>query len=244
MKKEKRMTIKTKTNLYKTNARVAGALFLIAMVTSLVGAGIIETVLSTPDYLLKASSNETQLVLGVLLELTNGIAVIGIAVTLFPVLKKESEALALGYVGFRIIESVIIIAALISPLALIALSQEYVSAGAPAASYFQTVGGSFLEVRSLWLGALLGIVFSLAALIFYYLLYGSRLVPRWISIWGLIAVILLFAWNLLELFGISISAGIILGLPIILNEIFLGIWLIVKGFDPSVIVSGSAQADR
>lgn len=70
---------------------------------------------------------------------------------------------------------------------------------------------------------------------FYYLLYQTKLVPRWLSAWGLIAVVLVLTWNLLETFGISFNVGIIFGLPIILNEIFLGIWLIVKGFDASVI---------
>ena len=78
---------------------------------------------------------------------------------------------------------------------------------------------------------MLGIFFGLAALLFYYLLYRSKLVPRFISVWGFIAVVLVLAWNLVEIFGISVSFGMILALPMILNEIFLGIWLIVKGFD-------------
>jgi hypothetical protein len=155
--------------------------------------------------------------------------------------KKYSEALALGYVALRIIEAVVIIAAVVSALSLIALSQEYVKAGAPDASYFQTLGTSFLAIRAHWVSTMLGIFFSLGALLFYYLLYQSKLVPRFISVWGLIGVALILTWNLLDLFGIS--AGMILALPIILNEIFLAIWLIVKGFDSSAIASGSAKTD-
>ena len=233
----------TQMNSNRKTARIVGALFLTAMVTSLLGGIWLESILNAADYLINVSANETQVILAVLLELINGIAIVGIAVMMFPIFKKYDEALALGYIALRIIEAVIVIAAVISPLSLIALSQEYVKAGAPDASYFQTLGTSFLEARALWVDLMLGIFFSLGALLFYYLLYQSKLVPRWLSVWGLIAVALLLTWNLLEMFSISIYAGMILALPIILNEIFLGIWLIVKGFNSSAIASESAKTD-
>jgi hypothetical protein len=228
-------------NTYRKTAIIVGALFLTAMATSLIGGIWLESILTAPDFLVSVSAKETQVVMGVLLELINGIAVIGIAVMMFPLFKKQNEALALGYVAFRIIEAVIIIAAVITPLTLIALSQSYLIAGAPEASNLLTLGSSFLVVRELLVGQMIGIFFSLAALLFFYLLYQSKLVPRFISVWGLISVALVFTWNLLELFGISISAGMILALSMILNEIFLAIWLIVKGFNLSAIASGSAK---
>jgi hypothetical protein len=88
-----------------------------------------------------------------------------------------------------------------------------------------------LEVRQRLVGQFTGIFFSLSALLLYYLLYQSRLVPRFISIWGLVAVALVMTWNLLELSGIHVSTGMVFGLPIILNELLLAIWLIVKGFN-------------
>jgi len=218
-------------NSSKKAARIVGALFLIAMLTSILGGGLIEAVLDAPEYLMDVSANETQVIIGVLLELVNGIAVVGIAVFMFPLFKKYSEALALGYVAIRIIEAVTVIAAVVSALALLALSQEYVKAGAPDASYFQAIGASFLAARAHWVSLMLGIFFSLGALLFYYLLYQSKLVPRFISVWGFIGAALILSWNLLEMFGLSVSAGLILALPIILNEIFLGIWLIAKGFN-------------
>ncbi|MGB3717335.1 MAG: DUF4386 domain-containing protein [Candidatus Promineifilaceae bacterium] len=230
-------------NTNKKTARIVGVLFLTAMVTSILGGAIIESILTAPDYLIDVSANETQVVIGVLLELINATAVVGIAVMMFPLFKKHNEALALGYVGFRIIEAVIAIGAVITPLTLIALSQEYLTAGASDASYFQTLGTSFIEVRAQLVGQMLGIFFSIGALLFYYLLYQSKFVPRFISVWGLIGAVLVLTWNLLEILGISLSVGMILALPIILNEIFLGIWLIAKGFNPSSIVSDSAKAD-
>ena len=96
-----------------------------------------------------------------------------------------------------------------------------------------------LEIRDgIYVGH--GYIFAVAALIFYYLLYQSKLIPRWISVWGVIAAILLILVNLLEVMGI-IPASMILYLPIILNELVLAIWLIVKGFNPSAIASASAE---
>jgi len=222
-------------NASKKTARIVGALFLIAMVTSLVGGLWLESIITAPDYLRAVSAQETAVVTGVVLELINGLAVVGIGVLMFPVFRKHDEALALGYVAARLIEGMIVFAAVISPLALIALGQAYGAAGAAEASHIEAAGTAFLAARTVLAGQLLGIFFGLAALVLYYLLYRSRLVPRFISVWGLIAAVLVLAWNLLETFGISVSFGMILALPIILNEIFLGFWLIAKGFSSAAV---------
>lgn len=218
-------------NSYKKTARIVGALFLIAMAASLFGGIWLETFLSTPDYQSAIMENQSQVVMGVLLELINGLAVIGIAVGMYPLFRKYSESLALGYVALRTIESVVIVAAVISPLALLAINQDTADA-AP----FQPLGESLLAVRSILVGQITGIFFSLAALLLFYLLYQTKLVPRFISVWGLIGVALVLAWNLVELFGITVSIGMFLALPMILNEIFLAIWLIFKGFDQPAVL--------
>ncbi len=212
---------------------VVGMLFLIALVAAIVGGSIIDGILGESDYLSEIAANETQLLVGALLELINGVAVIGIAVLLFPILKRQDEGLAMGYVALRIIEAIVIFAALIAPVALIALAQD---SSAGDASSLQAAGASFVAVRERLVGQFTGIFFGLAALLLYYLLYRSRLVPRLISMWGLIAVVLILTWNLLKLFDIEISAGMIFGLPIILNELFLALWLIIKGFNASAEV--------
>ena len=227
-------------NSNRRTARIVGALFLIAIVVSILGGSIIEPVLTAPDYLSSVSANGARVVLGVLLELINGLAVIGIAVLLFPILKKHNEALALGYVALRILEAVVVIVAVSAPLTLTALSRAYVAGGAADASAFNAVGTALVAERSLWVSQMLGIFFGLTALVLYYILYRSKLVPRFISIWGLIGAVLVMAWNLLELFGISVSLGMVLALPIMLNEILLAIWLIVKGFKSPSLASESA----
>jgi len=214
-----------------TTARVVGALFLIAMVTSLGGGIWLESIAGAPGYLAEISSQSTEVLLGVLLELINCLAVIGIAAMLFPLMRKLSGALAAGYLGTRVVEAVVLSLAAISPLLLVTLGEEYLAAGAAGAAAFETAGALVMAARGHLASLLTPIFFSLAALLLYVFLYRSRLVPRFISIWGFIGVAALFTWNMVEAFGMSISAGMVFAAPMILNEIFLGIWLLAKGFD-------------
>jgi hypothetical protein len=224
-------------NTGKKTARWVGALFLIAMVASLLGGGLINSIVSSPDYLGAISENKTQLMAGVLLELVNAIAVVGIAAAMFPLLKQYNETISFGYLGFRVIESVFCSVIVITPLSLITLSQQYPKAGAAEVSYFQSAGALAIAERASVTGLLIPVFFSLGALLFYYLLYRSILLPRFISVWGFIAAALILIFNLLSQFvEIGMIIGLMYALPMILNEIFLGIWLIAKGFnsvDPS-----------
>ena len=174
------------------------------------------------------------------------VAVAGIAITMYPILRKHNGALALGYVGARIIEGIIFIVAVIGLLSLLTLSQEFVKAGAPNASYFQNLGTLLLAARD-WAGHVLGsIAFSLGALMFYYLLYQSKLIPRWLSVWGLIGAPLALAEGLFLMFDLIdpfSTNAILLNIPIGVNEMVLAVWLIVKGFNSSAIASGSAKTD-
>jgi len=224
---------------------MVGALFIIATGSSILATfGFLEPILNAPDYLISVSANETQLIIGVLIDAINSVAVVVIAVMLFPILKKHSEALAIGYVASRIIESVILIVGHISQLSLVPLSQEYVQAGTLEAAYFLPSGTLLLAVSDwTWL---LGptIVLGITALILNQILYQSRLVPRWISVWGLIGGIMILAAGLLAMVGVIGTKSTIfflLGAPIALNEMVFAVWLIVKGFNSSAIVSPSAK---
>jgi len=220
----------------KKIATTAGALFLTAMAASLLGGGLVESVISAPDYLLAVSENETLVIAGTLLELANAIAVVGIGVLMFTVLKQHNEIMALGYLSIRVVEAVFCSVIVISPLSLIRLSQEYSIAGADAA-YLQTVGAQSIAERASVYDLLIPVFFSLGALLLYSSLYQSKLLPRFISVWGLIAAILILTLNLLSTFNVEVGMGasLIFALPIILNEIFMGIWLIVKGFNSSAV---------
>ncbi|MBW7475532.1 DUF4386 domain-containing protein [Paenibacillus oenotherae] len=216
-------------NAHRKSATIAGVLFLVATAAYMIGNGMIESIVGAPDYLHHVYAKKNVVIYGVLLELINSAAVVGIAVMLFPILKKHSEIIALGYVGFRVIEAVILIIGAIGPLLLIGLSREYTAAGAPDNSYFQTVGGLASE-GSFMAFQLAMIVLGLYSLLFCYLLYQSKLVPRFLSVLGLIGYASLSASAVLELMGHN---GMLLYIPGALFEIILPIWLIVKGFDLS-----------
>ena len=218
----------------KKTAVLVGTLFLTAMAASLVGGGLVESVISLPDTFTAILENETLLVVGVLLEVVNAIAVLGIGILMFTVLKRQNETLATGYLGLRIVEAVFCSVIVISPLALLKLSQEQSFAGTISADV-QTASALAIAERASTINLLIPIFFCLGAFLLYSLLYSSKLLPRFISVWGGIAAVLILTLNLASLFGLKagMSVSMILALPIILNEIFMGIWLIVKGFNSS-----------
>ena len=226
-------------NTNRRTARIVGVLFITATVASSLSFAIFDPILNAPDIIVTVYANITQVIIGVLLLLIDCAAVVAIPVMLVPIFKKHNEALALGYVGARIIESVILIVGTIFLLSLLTLSQKYVQVAAPDASYFQTLGTLLLAVYEWTLLVGIMIVFSLTALILNYLLYQSELIPRWLSVWGLIGATLLLAVGLLEIFGFNLTE--ILSIPIALQEMVFAAWLIIKGFNSSAIASGSAK---
>ena len=178
--------------------------------------------------------------MGVLLVLTMGISLSMMSVVLFPIFRKYNEALALGAVIFRgALELVSYLGIAISWLLLLTLSQEYVSAGTPAVSNFQLMGTMLLDV-ALQIGStgLGSIVFSIGALIIYYVFYKTKLIPTWLSLWGLIGAILYLASPILFMFGFDFEfLQYLLGV----QEMVMAGWLIVKGFNPTAIASLSGK---
>jgi hypothetical protein len=228
--------MENKVDAGRKAAVIVGVLFLIALFFNLIAMAIYGPILDAPDYLLKAYPNRIQVILGVLIDFICVPAIVLIPVVLFPVLKPHNERLALGYVGFRFLEVVFFIVPLIKSLSLIDLSREYINAGAADGSFFQILGGS-IHAQNDWTTLFYIIIFTLGALMFYRLLYKSRLLPRFISIWGLISAALLLAGAVVGMFDIIPLSNVMVmfGPVIALNELVLAIWLIVKGFNPAAI---------
>lgn len=221
-------------NTHRKTAIIVGILFIIGTVAGILSVVFTGSILGDPDYLIKVSENENQIIIGSLLILIMGFALAMVPAMLFPILKKHNEPLAFGAIVFRgALEAVTYIAIVINWLLLLTLSQEYVKAGIPDASYFQTLGTLSLEA-GVWIGYLLSIVFSLGALMIYYIFYQSKLIPRWLSVWGLIGAIIYFAVPLLAMFGFVWE---ILYAPLAVQEMVFAVWLIVKGFNSSAIAS-------
>jgi hypothetical protein len=233
-------------NSINKTAGIVGVLYIIGTIAGMLSHVLTRPVLGGSDFLVNVSTHEIQIIAGALFVLIMGFALAMVPVMMFPLLKKYNEALALGYVVFRgALETMMYIVMAISWLFLIPLSQEYVKAGTPDASYFQTLGAVLLKGHDL-IGPVQTIVFCLGALIFYYLLYQTKLIPRWLSGWGLIAIIPYLAAGLLVLFGFSgplSTSEIVLDFPLALQEMVMAVWLIVKGFNPSAIASGSATGE-
>ena len=218
----------------KITTRIVGALFLIQMIAAVIShSTILAPILRGNDFLVKVAANESNVILAALLDLVTGAAVFGISTLLFPILKKHSESIALWYAGLRLNEWVATVISGVFLLTIISISKEYAQASMPESSDLQSLGKYILKARNMTkILMLLG--YCLSAVLFYFLLYRSRLLPRFISIWGLVGVLLLFIEIMSNIYGNSVG-GIKIMLPLGLNELCLGVWLIVKGFNQAAL---------
>jgi hypothetical protein len=236
----------TKESPYGTNrlnAVIVGVLFIIATVAGTIAASIGNPILDAPDYLTKISANEGTIIIGAFLAFLMAISCAGIGLGLYPIMRKYSAGMAIGTVGFRVIESMIQILGGVSMIALLALSQEFVKAGAPDATYFQTIG-AVIKAGDEWLsnGVML-LSWCIGALMYYALFYQYRLVPRWLSGWGLIGITLTIISSVLVLLHVIPGFGtvqVVANLPIALQEMVFAVWLIAKGVNMSAVAPKTA----
>ena len=127
-------------NSVRMNAMIVGVLFIIGTVTGTIAAINSSPILDAPDYLTSIAANESQIIMSTFLVFLEGVACAGIGLALYPIMKKYSTGLAIGVVGFRVAEGIFEILGAVFTIGLLALSQEFVKAGAPDATYFQTIG--------------------------------------------------------------------------------------------------------
>jgi hypothetical protein len=225
----------------RTTARWVGVLFIVATAAAIVGGGLVESVVADAPGV--SASDEIQMVSGVLLELLLVLAVVGIPALLFPVLRRRSEGLALGYLGARMIEGALLLAAAVCAMVILTVSDASGAAGAAGQGALIT----FAEVTRDW-AYLIGsmVALGVGGIIFYSLLLTGRFVPAWLSVWGLVGAVLILARGVLEMYGIdfSIAFQAVFAAPIALNEMVLAVWLIVRGFAPPVVRAPRQLADH
>jgi hypothetical protein len=220
----------------QTIARVFGVLYLITFITAISAYFFYVPVLDDPRYILGGGADNS-VAFGAFLELLLIIANIGTAVVLYPILKRQNEILILGYVTARVMECVFIAVGILSLLTVVALRQG-AAAGADAASLL-TAGESLVALHE-WT-RLLGPGFMVGVgngLILGYLMYRSGLVPRGMAVLGLIGGPLIIASGVGVLLGVIEEGGVVQGIatiPEFFWELLLGVWPIVRGFDPSAI---------
>ena len=221
----------------RTAARVAGILFIAATVAFSVSVVVLDPILGADDYLASVAANGHRVGVGTLLELINHIAVVGIAVIIFPILRRFSTRVAAGYVAARSIESVLFAVGTMHLVALANLSRASTNAGASHGSHFQTIGGMLLAGHNWDDAGLLFTAFSIGALMLNWALLRTRLVPRWLSGWGLVGAALLLLARIIVMSGshLASSTAFIMDAPIMLQEMVFAVWLIAKGFNTDAL---------
>lgn len=216
----------------KKLARIAGILFLFQLIPYYIGHEIIlGSILYQEDLLNAVTQNRSQMALAIVLEIFSAFSFIAFSVILYQMLKDTSLYIARLYLGIRFVEFTIIMFSQMKLTTLLSVSKA-----------FGTEGEVFLSTQEIivqtglyeweWINLIYMLVFCINALFFYYLLFQSRLVPRFISVWGFLGAFLALCIPVLLLFG-QPTPGFIIYAPIGFNELFLAIWLIIKGFDQS-----------
>ena len=218
--------------LTRRNAAIVGVLFVIATAAGSIAAAMGSPILEAPDYLSKTAANEGTVLLGAFLIFLMSVACAGVGLGLYPILRRYSVGLAIGATGFRLLESMTQVLWGAGVIALLALSREFVAAGAPDAAYFQTIG-AVIQTGGEWISNGVTLVFwCIGASMYYGVFYRYRLVPRWLSAWGLVGITLTVITSALVMLGVIPGFGTVqmmANLPIALQEMVFAVWLIAKG---------------
>ena len=226
----------TQTDAERRVARMVGWLMIATFVTSIAALLLYDPLLNDADYIL-GGEYDSQIALGALLEVLLIITNVGTAVVLFPIARRYSETLALGWVAARIIESAAILVGVIAVLATITVREDLAGADGESLS---VVGDTLLAIKD-W-SFVMGPGFCVAVgngMILGYLMYRSGLLPRQLAVFGLIGGPLLFVAASLALFDVhepTDASYFLMAVPEIIWELSFGIYLIVKGFRPSPIL--------
>ncbi len=223
-------------NANQNIARNVGVLFIIGTMAGILSLVLTVSIFNGPDYLVKINENESQVIAGALLVLVMGFTLAMIPVLLFPILKEHNYTLALGAIVFRgALETVGYIAITISWLLLLTLSHEYANTTASAldTSHLQALATLLLKAVDR-ISQVSAFAFSVGALMIYTVFYQSKLIPRWLSVWGIIGAIFYLSVPLLTMFGLVWE---VLYVPLAMQEMVLAVWLIVKGFDFSSLAN-------
>jgi len=222
-------------------AIAAGVLYLITHVTSIAGLVLYGPVLSDSEYILGPGAN-THVLLGALFEVILAMAVIGTAVALFPVIKKHSESIALGYMGLRVLEAATIVVGIVSLLGVVTLRQHLGATADVGTASLLTIGASLVAIHDWTFLVGPNLILATNTVLLAYLMFRSRLVPRFVGVLGLVGGPLIFAWTIGTIFGIHeqmTTLGAIVTIPVFAWELTLAGWLIVKGFNPTVATTNA-----
>ena len=238
-------------NTYRKNAVMTGVLYFLGTVFgisgALIGGEVLTSIISGKplagvDILGLAAANSSRLTAGAFLTLMMGISLVAMTVFLYPVLRKASKELAMGMVLFRgALEGIFYFSSALIILTLVAVGNEYTATGADSA-VLQSIGNVLYQFENLK-APVSSIIFLIGATCIYLSFYRTRLIPRWLSVWGFIAVVTSMAAALLNFFHMDPGIGFYLEMVMFPQELVMAVWLIVKGFNPSAIAALSAKTE-
>ena len=238
--------IPSNTNYHRKSSIIVGILFIIATAAPLLSIAFVPAIFGPEniDQVVLLAENETSTRLGILLQFMMAFAVASIPIVMYPILTKIDQIMALGYVAGRLVEGIMFTIGVICMLALLSLSKGAVQTFAVDTVWNQLSLTllSILSAESIFAQ----FSFSLGSLMFYYMLYKAKLIPRWLAGWSLIGAVLFLAAAFLVMFGVKSSSNlyISLNIPGALGEMVFALWLILKGFNPSMVLSESLSVEE
>ena len=238
-------------NTYRKNAVMTGVLYFLGTVFgvsgALIGGEVLTSIISGKplvgvDMLGLVAANSSQLTAGSFLTFMMGISLVAMTVFLYPVIRKASKELAMGMILFRgALEGVFYCLSTLTFLTLVMVGNQYIAAGSDSA-VLQTIGNLLYQFANL-AAPVSSIIFLIGCTCIYITFYRTRLIPRWLSVWGFIGVITSLAAALLNFFHMDPGIGFYLEMVIAPQEIVMAVWLIVKGFNPKAIAALSAKTE-
>ncbi|WP_445456542.1 DUF4386 domain-containing protein [Flavobacterium sp. HNIBRBA15423] len=214
----------------KNKIKRAGVLIIISIIA---GVFSISTVIDSSHYLTEAATNSNQVLISSIFQFILFLTYLGFAILLYPIIKKFNERLALGFLSFRIVASLLLIIGTIILLSILALSQEFIKNTSESQMIFEAFGNVLKITRDYSNHVFMVLTLGIGNLMLYILFLKSRLIPKWLSVWGILGTIVsIFASVLLlfQLIEVITFQYLILNVPIAVFELILGLWLITKGF--------------
>jgi hypothetical protein len=232
------MKAKEGINTYRTTAIVVGVVYVAGFVIGIPASGLIQSILGMPDYLSTVPAHSMMLSIGAILWLMTAAGDAAHGILMFPLLKPHSERLAIGYLAARIIDAVFLAIYVLFVLLQIPLGSAYLKAVAPTTFSLQALSTVLIQAMP-YADNIGWIALGLAGVMLNAVFYRARLVPRWIAVWGLVGYTIICCGMVSELMGSGL--GLVSELPGGLWEVFMGVWLIAKGFNASAFVSHATK---
>jgi hypothetical protein len=230
----------------KRNTKLAGLLIIIGMIT---GIFSISSAVDSTDYLTEAATNADQVIISTIFQFILMLTYLGFAILLYPIIKGFNNGLAIGFLSFRILTSAVLVFGTIVLMSILALSQEFIKNPSESILIFEAFGNMLKITRDYINHVFMVLTLGIGNLMLYLLFLKARLVPKWISVWGISGTILSILASLLLLFQVVeviTPEYLILNAPTAIIDLILGFWLLIKGFNQNneAVPANNLQSNR